>query len=148
MLSASAAYDTWDANDDTYLNREEFYDGYFNLLDRNNSGTIEAAEWHHQKLPDNQRTEQLTENFAAWDADDNDLIGPAELQKPLQKVAYFSYLDEDDNDRLNHTETSSAIFHLLDHNDNGHAEREDYDIWLETELDNEEAIPSSEQTDN
>lgn len=140
MLTASAAYDIWDANDDTYLNRNEFYNGYFNLWDRNNSGAIESVEWHHQKLPQNEALEPLPENFSAWDTDDDGLLEPDELREPLQQLDYFSYLDDNDNDRLNHTEISTAMFHLLDHNDNGYAEREEYDIWLETDLDEEEEL--------
>lgn len=140
LLSASEAYDMWDANDDTYLNREEFYNGYYNLWDRNNSGAVEAVEWHPRKLPDHENMAALPDDFARWDTDDNGHLTPEELKEPLQEAEYFSYLDENDNERLNHNEISSAMFELLDHNDNGYAEREEYDIWLETDLDTEENV--------
>jgi Ca2+-binding EF-hand superfamily protein len=147
LLSASEAYDLWDANDDTYLNREEFYNGYFNLWDRNNSGAIESVEWHHQKLPQNEALEPLPDKFSAWDTDDNGHLTPGELKEPLQEVNYFAYLDDNENDRLSHQEISGAMFELLDHNDNGYAEREEYDIWLETELDDDEEVDLPDDTE-
>lgn len=148
LFGASEAYDIWDANDDTYLNREEFYNGYFSLWDRNNSGAVEAVEWHHQKLPDDESMSGLSNDFARWDTDDNGHLTPGELKEPLQEVNYFAYLDDDDNGRLSHQEISTAMFHLLDQNGNGYAEREEYDLWLETDLDAEEAIPSPEEIEN
>jgi Ca2+-binding EF-hand superfamily protein len=134
-LSASQAYDLWDADDNTYISREEFYDGYFQLWDRNSSGAIEAEEWHNDKLPNNTRTADLASGFAKWDADDDGLISPAELQNPLQEKGYFGYLDDNDNGRLNHVEVSNAMFNLLDQDGNGTAEPDEYNLWLETELD-------------
>lgn len=38
-------FGAWDVNDDTYLDTDEFYDGYFTAFDEDENGHWDSLEW-------------------------------------------------------------------------------------------------------
>lgn len=101
----NCGFDSWDANDDSGLDDDEFYtalseEGYFDEWDADADGVLDEEEWTagtEEYFVDYDSTDYQV--FADWDLDSDGEITEEEFNDGL-----FDTVDSDDNDKLGQDE--------------------------------------------
>lgn len=130
-FTTSPYYKRWNANGDQVVDRNEFAQGFFSTIDKDDDGILGASEWQTAQeayfssddLADYQSIE-------AWDQDGDNQVQSGEFARVLEETDYFAEWDEDGSDQLEESEVAEGVFAMWDTDGNGVIEAEEYTDWF------------------
>ena len=144
-------YTSWNSNGDNHLSSYEFRSGYiksnyflewrdgkklnmkrfhnivFRELDYGNDSFLSADEFnskiHYYFI------NQFTENFSAWDDDNNNLLTKEEFDRHATKSSLFSRWDRSGDGRISEKEMATCMFSLCDVDNDRSVSVLEFNIW-------------------
>lgn len=126
MGSSTDYYNTWDLNEDNYLDENEFSEGYYNLWDLDNNETIEREEWDKNINTFKDRANEVL-TWETSDLNQNNRVEKNEFEEAFNQLRYYMDWDKDKNEKVDKNEFLGGLFSDIDLNKDGFLDRDEYD---------------------
>jgi len=108
-------YEDWDANDDDFLDEDEYSQGLFSSWDINDDNRLDQNEWNTAsndfRIGD--------QNWTDWDANNDGYLDNNEYRDGISQNGWYRDWDADKDNRINKREYSDGLFGLWDVNRDG-----------------------------
>nr|WKN38094.1 hypothetical protein K4G66_05185 [Tunicatimonas sp. TK19036] len=129
-FTQSEYFDEWNENGDSYISKEEFSNGFFSVLDRDQSASLSAEEWEKGKAQFfSEESTEKEQSEMNWDANSDNQIQLDEFKSGLEELDYFSEWDSNGDDQLAEEEIAEGSFAMWDTDGNGVVEADEYQEW-------------------
>jgi hypothetical protein len=129
VFNESPYFDQWNQNDDQYISRSEFYEGYVRMLNRETEGELGPDNWDAVFNSYFGGLDFPREYFEEWDEDGNDRLGDEEIRAALNDTDYFDKFDQDGDGQIDENEFAESVFTTWDTNNDGFVQAEEYAKW-------------------
>lgn len=117
----------WNADDNEYLDAEEFHQGIFDLVDADDSETIntEEREWGFEHLYGDYVNYEVT----VQDDGDETIVDYDSYRNAVHDSNYYSDADADGNNKLTREEMTQTVFNSWDMNNDGYLDKAEFDTF-------------------
>lgn len=120
-------YNTWDSDEDTQIEENEFYDNTFENTDDNNNNGINEEEFEDGSN-DMFGDYADTADFGTFDEDNDGIVDSNEWNEGFADTNWFSDYDANNDEYLDNNELNDGVFDNWDNNSDGYLdENEIYD---------------------
>ncbi|PRY10025.1 hypothetical protein CLV24_11693 [Pontibacter ummariensis] len=115
-------YEGWDANQNSVLEENEFYGGFYDTWDTNNDERVDEEEWN----TGTRDYRVANQNYGEWDANGDGVLDENEFGAGFANNNYFHDWDTDQDNAVNEREFTDGVFGLWDDNDDGILDSNEY----------------------
>lgn len=120
-------FEDWDRKDNGYLDDEDFYQIYYDVMNRDQNGGVSEEEftWAYEYY----NRGEFRDEYENWDLNDDFILTYDEYKKGLYESTFFSQWDFDENGELSEEELATGMFRVFDIDDDGKVDRDEYDTY-------------------
>lgn len=118
---ARAIFSNWDQDRDGLISEDEFNGGVYNSYDRDNSDSLDEAEYGvvDGGAPGYWNRDATVEAYEAWDIDGDGVILSNEFSDGFREVGLLGEWDVDKDGALNEEELTTGVYDHYDEDDTG-----------------------------
>lgn len=125
-FSAANLYGEWDADDDDFLDENEFTMSFYDSWDLDNDGMLEETDWNMAVADFG----LVGADWDAWDVDADGILDEDEFRTGFLTYDYYDAWDADNDGMIMDREYADGVFGIWDDDNDGVLEAADYDIWF------------------
>lgn len=124
-FASNNRFGEWDENDDTFLDENEYADGFFDTWDLNDDDMLDENEWNTGSSDFGLENE----TWADWDTSGDGMLDENEYRTGFGDNEWRSNWDVDKDGMLTEREYSDGIFGLWDDNEDGTLDNNEYGAY-------------------
>ncbi|MDX5442786.1 MAG: hypothetical protein LPJ89_03285 [Hymenobacteraceae bacterium] len=121
-FASNNRYRGWDANQDNFLDENEYSRGFYDTWDVNNDNRLEENEWN---IAVNDWGLE-NEKWQDWDTSGDGILDENEFRTRFARNDWYNKWDVDRDKRISEREYTDGIFGLWDENDDNMLEENEY----------------------
>ncbi|WP_144266273.1 hypothetical protein [Pontibacter ummariensis] len=118
-------YEGWDANDDNFLDENEYRRGFYDTWDVNDDEALDENEW--TMAAKDWRLEN--QSWTDWDTSGDGVLDENEYNAGFDTIVWYGEWDQDDDNQLSEREYTDGVFRLWDANNDEVLDDTEYRVY-------------------